>query len=72
MLYTLDQVATLINVSIDNLKAEKLWYEGRSVGRKPGWLLRAVNINAPGQYPDWRIQEDELNRWLRYKGFVLT
>lgn len=68
-LYTLDQVAGLFQVQLVNLKSNYLHYEGRHIGVRPYDKLKAHNIAPNGETPDWRITEQELVRWLRFKGF---
>lgn len=70
-LYTLDQVAELLQVQLPRLKSNYLHYEGRHVGVRPYDKLRSHNIAPDGDKPDWRITEMELVRWLRFKGFKI-
>lgn len=70
-LYTLDQIATLIDVSVVNLKDRYLFFDGRSVGARPKDRMFARNIAAEGETPDWRVMEQELIRWLKAKRFRL-
>lgn len=69
ILYTLDQIATMLQVDVGHLKRTYLHYEERSVGFRRHDQLSARNIAPDGEKPDWRIAEKELIRWLRYKGF---
>lgn len=68
-LYTLDQISTLTTLPLQLLKDGYLHYEGRSVGIRPHHLMRAVNIAHTGDKPEWRVEEREFVRWLRFKGF---
>lgn len=71
ILYTLDQIATLIQVSEQHLKDAYLHFEERSVGFRPPSKMSARNIAPDGERPDWRVAETELVRWLRFKGFKI-
>lgn len=68
-LYTLDQVAGLVNLDLTEFKKKYCYYENRSTGVKRKFLVSARNIAAPDDRPDWRISERELIRWMRYMGF---
>lgn len=70
--YTLDQVASLLSISVSNLTESYLWFMGRDVGVYRSRFLRAVNFGSArrstsegGRPPDdWRVPEGELVRWL--------
>lgn len=68
-LYTVDQIATVLSVSVTTVKNTYLWYEERNIGVRPFAKLLAVNISPDGEKPEWRVAELELVRWLRFKGF---
>lgn len=68
-LYTLDQIADLLSISLPTLKSQHLFYRSRSPGAPHPRQLEAVNLSSDGDKPDWRVQETELIRWLRWKGF---
>lgn len=70
-LYTLDQIATLIQVDLKTLKGSYIHYEERSVGYRRHEQMSARNIAPDGDKPDWRVAEGEFVRWLRYKGFKI-
>lgn len=70
-LYTVDQIATLLQVDDKTVKTNYLHYEERSVGFRPHDRMSARNIAPNGEKPDWRVAEAELVRWLRYKGFKI-
>lgn len=64
--YTLDQVASILQVSESWLK-RRTDYAGRTLktGRA---MLRAVNMAEPDETPVWRVSENELLRWLSHHG----
>lgn len=68
-LYTLDQIATMIEIDVKTLKTSYIHYVHRSIGARQHPLMEARNIAPDGEKPDWRIAENEFVRWLRYKGF---
>lgn len=70
-LFTIDQIATLIGVSIENVMQTKLYYDRRSVGQRHKDMMLAHDIATPGQPSEWRVAEREFVRWLRYKGFII-
>jgi hypothetical protein len=66
-LYTLDQVASLIEFDLLRFKTGMVYYDNRSVGAKRSHDLVAINIARPGETPEWRVTEPELIRWLKAK-----
>lgn len=68
-LYTLDQIATMVQVDLHNLRTHYIHYEERSVSFRPHGKMSARNIASDGEKPEWRVAEKEFIRWLRYKGF---
>lgn len=66
--YTVDQIATILELPVDRVKKSLLFYEGRSVGIPPKSMLRAINIMPEGEKPEWRVSENALLGFLRYKG----
>jgi hypothetical protein len=70
-LYTIDQIASLLELSVPVVKQQYLHYEGRQVGVRAYAKMRAHNIAPDGEKPEWRVTEEELIRWLRFKGFKI-
>lgn len=69
-MYTLDQIAFLLEIEEDQLKRAYLHYESRSVGPCPKDRLLAVDISPDdAPRPEWRVAERHLKRWMRYKGW---
>lgn len=60
----------MLSVSQQRLR-EWLFYEGRSTGAHDPSRLRAINIAPASQPPEWRLEEDEVVRWMRLKGIRL-
>lgn len=71
-LYTLDQIGTILNITETTLKNKGyVHFRGRTTGRPLPDELAAVNI-APkaDDAPNWRVEERELIRWMKRKGFT--
>lgn len=68
-MFTLDQIAFLLDLGEPYFKANYVHYEGRSVGAPGKDRMVAVNIAPEGQKPEWRVPERHLKRWLRFKGW---
>lgn len=71
-MYTVDQIATILNLDESTIKTSYLFYDKRHVGAPPKDQMVARNIAPDGERPEWRVTEKELLRWLRYKGFRIT
>lgn len=69
-LYTLDQIASLLNLGLDDLKRKYIFFEGQTAGLR-GKKMRAVALDpeAPQGQRDWRVQDAEFLSWLRRTGF---
>lgn len=67
-LYTLDQIATLLNIQEASVQVY-MHFIGRSVGAHKKDRMLARNIAPLGEKPDWRVAESELVRWLRNRGY---
>lgn len=67
--YTLDQIASMLNMSVETLVASHVYFHMRSTGMKSPHEMMARNIGKPGFPPDWRIAQAEFIRWLKLKGF---
>ena len=68
-LYTLDQISALLHIKIESLKVSYIWYEGRSTGTPTKHALKANNIAPINEKAEWRVEERELVRWMKVKGF---
>lgn len=68
-LYTIDQIADLVGISEQRLKVEYLHFTGRTIGKIRWDMLQAIQI-APCSCgrEEWRVEEEELIRWLKRAG----
>lgn len=67
-LYTLDQIAILLELRLDTLRKGYIYFDGRSIGNGVDKMM-ARNIAPEGEPPEWRVAETELVRWLKKKRF---
>lgn len=71
-LYTLDQIGVILSMTEASLKRSgHCFFTGRQPGRPLPDEIRCINI-AQGHTdkPDWRVEEKELIRWMKRKGFT--
>jgi hypothetical protein len=69
-LYTLDQIATILNIlEVSLIQSGHLFFSGRTPGMQSKDEMLAVNIALPREKPEWRVEERELIRWMKRKGF---
>ena len=69
-LFTIDQIASMINVEEQTVKTSYLYFMGRTTGLKKRSHMIAVNIAAePNDKADWRVSHQEFVAWLRRMGF---
>ena len=64
-LYTIDQIAYMMNVSEKHLRDKTIWYIGREYGHFNVMRLKAINIRSHGDKPEWRVEEQEFIRFLK-------
>lgn len=64
--YTIDQIAYMLNCSEAYLRTDVLFYVGRSYGIRSE-KLRAVNLAAQDETPNWRVSEQDFIVWLKVK-----
>lgn len=62
-LYTVDQIQDMLEIA-DPRKI--LHYDGRTPGIPRKDMLLARNVMPLGEPPEWRVQEDELIRWMKH------
>lgn len=70
-LYSLNQVASILSVTVVYFRLNIAYYEGRSIHRQTPHDMRFINIAPEGQKPVWRVAEQELVRWMRIKGYTV-
>jgi hypothetical protein len=68
-LYSLPQIANILDLDLQRLKTVYIYYHGRSVGPHRADYLAARNIAPHGEKPDWHVAENELVRWMKRIGF---
>lgn len=68
-LYTVDQLAVMLDLPKQELHENYFFYEGRSVGLRPKNKMVTRNIAPPDMHPEWRVLEKEFIRWMKVKGF---
>ena len=69
-LYTLDQVAFILDMNVTTLKSGYIYYSGLSTGLGRKHLIQARDISDPLKSSrEWRVAETELVRWMKLKGF---
>jgi hypothetical protein len=71
-MYTLDQLAHILQLSVDHLGKRHLYFKGRSMGQQKRHEMLAVNLAAPGDPPDWRVADHEFVEWCSRKGFTVV
>lgn len=65
--WTLDQVASMLQVDLEYFKRRLVFYEGKSAGMDATKMFRAIDVSAPQDVPAWRIHSDEIIRWCKVR-----
>jgi hypothetical protein len=65
-LYSPEQVCQLLSMSHDMFTKKYMWAVGRHVGRPRPDRIKCINIAPVDENPDWRIEESELVRWMKF------
>lgn len=69
-LYTFDQVADLMGITVKILKKQHVYFRGITVGGPSKKKMTFININEyTDSPPEWRVEERELIRFLRALGY---
>ena len=68
-LYTIDQLAVMLDLPERQLRIKHIYHEGRDIGHRSREHMVARNIAGPDDTPDWRVADREFIRWMRLKGF---
>lgn len=68
-LYTVDQLAVMLDLTETTIMQKYLYFEGRSTGSRELKLMTARNIAPATEKPEWRVAEREFIRWMRVMGF---
>lgn len=66
--FTIDQIGTMLSLEERYIKDNLLHFEGRSPGIAPRGIMRAYNFAPEGETPQWRVSEQSLKRYLRFRG----
>lgn len=69
-MFTVDQIASMLNISEDSVISTYLYFQGRTTGMKKKHHMFAVNI-APdsSEKAMWRVSLEEFRKWLSRMGF---
>lgn len=70
-LFTLDQIAAMLNINEADLARHYLYFDGVSTGSRQG-RMRARDICPDGNRRDWRVGESQFRAFLRARGFVVA
>lgn len=68
-MFTIDQIASMMNVSENTVMGTYLYYMGRSTGMQKKHHMMAVNIAPEDQPAMWRVSLEEFRKWLKKMGF---
>jgi hypothetical protein len=68
-LFTLDQMAGMLNMPLADFKVKHVYFHMRNTGRKLPHQMTARNIAPDGDTADWRIAHEEFRRWLLANGY---
>lgn len=68
-LYTLEQVADMIQVDLVSFQKKYVHYDSRTPGIKRADKFFARNVSPMGEKPEWRITDTEVLRWFKSKGY---
>lgn len=68
-MFTVDQIASMMNVSEDTIRSVYLYFQGRSTGIKRRHMMTAVNVAPENEKPNWRVSLEEYRLWLKRMGF---
>lgn len=66
--YTVDQLASMLNVSEDTIMLKYLFFNGRSTGMKKRHEMKAINISPEDEKPNWRVSAKEFVAFLKRMG----
>jgi hypothetical protein len=69
ILYTLDQIATFIEVPITEVRRRFIHFDGRTLGVPKRKQMVARNIAPDNEKAEWRVAEQELLRWAKACGY---
>lgn len=70
-LYTLDQLALILNISQNMLATQYVYFEGVSAGTRTGRMSARDISQDPGRR-DWRVAESSFRAFLRRRGWTVV
>jgi len=68
-MFTLDQIASMLNIEEMTLRTSYLYFNGRTTGLRKRSHMMAINIGENDAKPDWRVSHQEFVKWLKRHGF---
>lgn len=69
-MYTLDQIAFLLDIDEAKLRRTMIHFNGRTVGVCDKDRMLAIDISPDdAAKPEWRVSERHLRAWMRFKGW---
>lgn len=71
-MFTIDQLAVMLNITEQHLMTAYLYYVGRSSGIKKAHQMSAINIAPDSAPPEWRISSREFFKWCHRKGITVN
>lgn len=71
-LFTIDQLAVMLNVTEQHVMTVYLYYVNRSSGIKKTHQMSAINIAPDNATPDWRVSSKEFFKWCQRKGITVN
>lgn len=68
-MFTIDQIAAMLNTSLDQVSNSYLFYQGRSTGIPKRSHMTAINIAPEDMKAEWRVSLEAFRSWLSRMGF---
>lgn len=66
--WTIDQIASMLNISEETVRLKYLFYSGRSTGIKKRHHMQAINIAPEDESAEWRVSAREFVMFLKRMG----
>jgi hypothetical protein len=71
-MFTIDQIASMLNIDERTVMTTYLYYVGRSTGRKATHQMDTINIAPEERDPEWRVPTKEFLRWCTRRGIKVN